>query len=118
VKPLGLSLGQAVLRSCIKNRTLDFQISLWGKEWFWNISDCWKNYPHHTVDRDVWWYYITELSFYWGLFFSQFVDVRRKDFWVLAARPRTFGNKILNIFYLTMSKSNANKNTNNSIYKF
>jgi len=31
----------------------------------------------------VWWYYITELSFYWGLFFSQFVDVRRKDFWVI-----------------------------------
>jgi hypothetical protein len=87
VKPLGLSLGQAVLRSCIKNRTLDFQISLWGKEWFWNISDCWKNYPHHTVDRDVWWYYITELSFYWGLFFSQFVDVRRKDFWVIPPPP-------------------------------
>lgn len=31
----------------------------------------------------MWWYYITELSFYWGLIFSQFIDVRRKDFWVM-----------------------------------
>ena len=39
------------------------------------------NYPHHVVDRDVWWYYMIELSFYWALCFSQFYDVKRKDFW-------------------------------------
>jgi ceramide synthetase len=70
------------------------QISLWGKEWFWNISDCWTDYPHHSVDRDVWWYYILELSFYWGLFFSQFVDVRRKDFWVNFVTQNSIRNTV------------------------
>jgi ceramide synthetase len=76
------------------NHLIAFQISLWGKEWFWNISDCWTDYPHHSVDRDVWWYYILELSFYWGLFFSQFVDVRRKDFWVTFVTQNSIRNTV------------------------
>ena len=54
---------------------------LWSKPWLWDIKHCWYNYPHHTIDRDVWWYYIVELSFYWGLCISQFYDAKRKDFW-------------------------------------
>ena len=38
------------------------------------------NYPHHDVPQEVWWYYMVELSFYWSLSFSQFFDVKRKDF--------------------------------------
>jgi len=53
---------------------------LWDKPWLWNIRHCWYNYPHHEVSREVWWYYMVELAFYWSLFFSQFVDVKRKDF--------------------------------------
>ena len=30
---------------------------------------------------DVWLYYMLELAFYWSLCFSQFFDVKRKDFW-------------------------------------
>jgi hypothetical protein len=56
---------------------------LWHKAWFWNITDCWYNYPHHSVDSDVWWYYMAELSFYWGLLGTQFIDIKRKDFWVM-----------------------------------
>lgn len=57
--------------------------ALWPKTWLWNITDCWYNYPHHNVDTDVWWYYMAELAFYWGLLGTQFVDVKRKDFWVM-----------------------------------
>lgn len=56
--------------------------TLWNKSWFADIGNCWVNYPHHNMDSDVWWYYMTELAFYWGLFFTQFTgDVKRKDFW-------------------------------------
>jgi hypothetical protein len=54
---------------------------LWAKPWLWDIKHCWYNYPHHVIDRDVWWYFMVELSFYWALCISQFFDVRRKDFW-------------------------------------
>lgn len=55
-------------------------IILRNKPWLWNIQQCWYNYPHHDVPRGVWWYYMVELAFYWSLSFSQFVDVKRKDF--------------------------------------
>jgi len=53
---------------------------LWGKPWLWDIRYCWYHYPHHAVEGDVWWYYMIELTFYWSLTFSQFYDVKRKDF--------------------------------------
>ncbi|KHJ48342.1 hypothetical protein D918_01613 [Trichuris suis] len=57
-------------------------IVLWDKPWFWDTSYCWYGYPYQPVDDEIRWYYIIELSFYWSLMFSQFVDVVRKDFWV------------------------------------
>ena len=33
------------------------------------------------VDHNIWLYYMVELAFYWSLSFSQFFDVKRKDFW-------------------------------------
>jgi len=53
---------------------------LWSKKWLWTIKDCWYNYPYHYVESDVWWWYMGELSFYWGLLITQFFDVKRKDF--------------------------------------
>jgi len=55
--------------------------TLLKKPWFYDVTECWVNYPHHTMDRDVWWYYMIQLSFYISLSFSQFVDAKRKDFW-------------------------------------
>ena len=82
--------------------------ALWNKDWFWDIKYCWYHYPHHSVAKDIWWYYMVELSFYWALcisqvimlreiketknaqpyfesvfvcVFTQFFDVKRKDFW-------------------------------------
>lgn len=57
--------------------------SLWSKTWFWNIRDCWYKYPYHNVDSDIWWWYMLELGFYWGLLGTQFFDVKRKDFWMM-----------------------------------
>lgn len=56
-------------------------IVLWDKAWFWDIKHCWYGYPHQSVDNDIWWYYMISMSFYWALTASQFVDVKRKDFW-------------------------------------
>ncbi|OQV20704.1 Ceramide synthase 2 [Hypsibius exemplaris] len=51
------------------------------KPWFQDSSYVWTEYPFQIVTSDVWWYYMIELSFYWSLLFTQFFDVKRKDFW-------------------------------------
>ena len=53
---------------------------MWDKKWFWSITACWHNFPYHSLPNDVWWYYMIELSYFWSLIISQFVDVKRKDF--------------------------------------
>ena len=75
--------------------------SIWAladKPWVWNTLECWYGYPEHTLgtqnwndllvrsivmfwsDSEVWWHYMIEMAFYWSLFFTQFSDVKRKDF--------------------------------------
>ncbi|KYN31831.1 LAG1 longevity assurance like protein 5, partial [Trachymyrmex septentrionalis] len=56
-------------------------VVLWDKPWLWDIKYSFYNYPYHPVSDDVWWYYMISMSFYWALSFSQFFDVKRKDFW-------------------------------------
>lgn len=56
-------------------------IILWNKPWLWDINQCYRNYPYHSVSNDVWWYYMISMAFYWSLSISQFFDVKRKDFW-------------------------------------
>jgi len=56
-------------------------IVLWSKPYFWDIDRCWFEYPKHKISFDLWLYYMLELAFYWSLCFSQFFDVKRKDFW-------------------------------------
>jgi len=55
--------------------------TLWDMPWMWNTGHCWYKYPFHKIDNSVWWYYMVETGFYWSLLFTQFVDVKRKDFW-------------------------------------
>nr|XP_034309914.1 ceramide synthase 5-like isoform X3 [Crassostrea gigas] len=54
---------------------------LWDKPWFAESIQCWVGYPQHDLSPGVFWYYMIEISFYWSLMFSQFMDVKRKDFW-------------------------------------
>ena len=55
-------------------------VVLWDKKWFWSIRACWFDFPFHSITNDIWWYYMIELSYFWSLIISQFVDVKRKDF--------------------------------------
>lgn len=55
-------------------------VVLWDKPWFWDGNACWYSYPYHALTPGIWWYYMIELSFYWSLTFSQFFDIKRKDF--------------------------------------
>ncbi|OQR79020.1 ceramide synthase 6-like, partial [Tropilaelaps mercedesae] len=63
---------------------LAFAYGCWclsDKPWLFDTMHCWYNFPHHDMTNDVWWYYMIELGFYISLTFSQFLDVKRKDFW-------------------------------------
>lgn len=53
---------------------------LWDKKWLWDSRYCWIGYPQHNIEPSIFWYYMIELGFYWSLMFSQFLDVKRKDF--------------------------------------
>lgn len=48
--------------------------------WLWDTRQCWYNYPYQPLSRELYYYYLTQLAFYWSLMFSQFIDVKRKDF--------------------------------------
>ncbi|KAL1023073.1 hypothetical protein UPYG_G00036110 [Umbra pygmaea] len=54
--------------------------SLIDTPWFWDHSECWQNYPKQPVTEAHYWYYITEMGFYWSLLLCVSVDVKRKDF--------------------------------------
>ncbi|CAF1389224.1 unnamed protein product [Rotaria sordida] len=56
-------------------------VILLNKSWTWDTRHCWLNYPNQPLTADIFWYYMIELAFYWSLLFSQFIDVKRKDFW-------------------------------------
>uniref|UniRef100_W5MNR4 Ceramide synthase 6 n=1 Tax=Lepisosteus oculatus TaxID=7918 RepID=W5MNR4_LEPOC len=51
--------------------------------WLWNTRESWYNYPYQPLTADLHYYYIVELSFYLSLLFSQFTDIRRKDFLIM-----------------------------------
>lgn len=55
-------------------------VVLWNKPYTWTTRLCWENWPHQHVPREIYWYYVTELAFYWSLIFTLFWDHKRKDF--------------------------------------
>uniref|UniRef100_A0A673MJK5 Ceramide synthase 5-like n=1 Tax=Sinocyclocheilus rhinocerous TaxID=307959 RepID=A0A673MJK5_9TELE len=56
---------------------------LWQSLWMWDTRQCWYNYPYQVLTSGLYYYYITELAFYWSLMFSQFTDIKRKDFLIM-----------------------------------
>ncbi|CAB1324466.1 unnamed protein product [Coregonus sp. 'balchen'] len=53
--------------------------SLIDTPWFWDHRECWQGYPKQPVAEAHYWYYITELGFYWSLLLCVSVDVKRKS---------------------------------------
>uniref|UniRef100_A0A8B9KE73 Ceramide synthase 5 n=1 Tax=Astyanax mexicanus TaxID=7994 RepID=A0A8B9KE73_ASTMX len=54
-----------------------------GSPWMWDTRQCWYNYPYQVLTPGLYHYYVTELAFYWSLMFSQFTDIKRKDFLIM-----------------------------------
>lgn len=55
-------------------------VYLWKKPYFWKTIECWRDWPKQDVTDDIYWHYMMELSFYWGLVLTLFTDNKRKDF--------------------------------------
>ncbi|KAF5908865.1 ceramide synthase 5, partial [Clarias magur] len=56
---------------------------LYQSPWMWDTRQCWYNYPFQSLSPGLYHYYVTELAFYWSLMFSQFTDIKRKDFLIM-----------------------------------
>ncbi|XP_054620799.1 ceramide synthase 2-like isoform X1 [Dunckerocampus dactyliophorus] len=48
--------------------------------WFWDLRECWRQYPVQPMQRVHYWYYMLELGFYGSLLLRISVDIKRKDF--------------------------------------
>lgn len=49
----------------------------------WDTRHCWYNYPFQSLSPGQYNHYVAELAFYWSLMFSQFIDIKRKDFMIM-----------------------------------
>ncbi|XP_039605539.1 ceramide synthase 5-like [Polypterus senegalus] len=56
---------------------------LWQTPWLWDTRQCWYGYPFQPLTPGLYCYYFTELAFYLALLFSQFTDIKRKDFFIM-----------------------------------
>lgn len=56
---------------------------LWQTPWMWDTRHCWYGYPYQTLSSGMYYFYVIQLAFYWSLMFSQFTDIKRKDFRVM-----------------------------------
>lgn len=56
---------------------------LWVTPWMWDTRHCWYNYPFQSLSPGQFNHYVAELAFYWSLMFSQFIDIKRKDFMIM-----------------------------------
>ncbi|XP_073325362.1 ceramide synthase 5 [Pagrus major] len=74
------SMWRFTFYSCIFTYGFRF---LWQSPWIWDTRHCWYGYPYQVMTPRLYYYYVTELAFYWSLMFSQFTDIKRKDFLIM-----------------------------------
>ncbi|XP_059925597.1 ceramide synthase 5 [Gadus macrocephalus] len=88
---------------------------LWRCPWMWDTRHCWYNYPYQVLTPGLYYYYVMELAFYWSLMFSQFTDIKRKDFLVMFIHHMatvslisfSYANNMLRVGSLVMSVHDA-----------
>ncbi|KAE8293600.1 Ceramide synthase 5 [Larimichthys crocea] len=88
---------------------------LWVSPWMWDTRVCWHNYPFQPLSPGQYNYYVAELAFYWSLMFSQFTDIKRKDFMIMLVHHLatimlitfSYGNNMLRAGTLVMSVHDA-----------
>ncbi|XP_013872005.1 ceramide synthase 5 [Austrofundulus limnaeus] len=73
---------------------------LWVSPWMWDVRQCWHNYPFQPLSPGQYTHYVAELAFYWSLMFSQFTDIKRKDFVIM------FVHHLATILLITFSYGN------------
>lgn len=73
---------------------------MWHLPWIWDTRQCWHNYPFQPLLQDQYNYYVAEYAFYWSLMFSQFTDIKRKDFLIM------FIHHLATILLITFSYAN------------
>merc|ERR1712135_275197 len=72
-------------------------VVLYDKPFFWDMDKAWENYPHQNTPWELNFYYGFQLSCYWSMLFSQFSDVKRKDFMEMLI------HHVATIFLITLS---------------
>ncbi|XP_061878186.1 ceramide synthase 2-like isoform X1 [Entelurus aequoreus] len=55
-------------------------VCLVNTPWFWDLRECWRQYPVQPMKREHYWYYMLELGFYGSLLLRISADIKRKDF--------------------------------------
>ncbi|KAI1698102.1 TLC domain-containing protein [Ditylenchus destructor] len=51
-----------------------------SRSWLYDLRQCWIDYPNHSVDSTLWWYYNLQTAYYYSLLITCAFDVRRSDF--------------------------------------
>ena len=54
-------------------------VVLKDKPWLYDMKYCWHKFPYHSLDNDVWWYYMISLGFYWCQTVTHFFQPKRHD---------------------------------------
>lgn len=73
---------------------------MWHFPWVWDTRQCWENYPLQPMIQGQYNHYVAEFAFYWSLMFSQFIDIKRKDFLIM------FIHHLATILLITFSYGN------------
>ncbi|XP_061775770.1 ceramide synthase 2-like isoform X2 [Nerophis ophidion] len=55
-------------------------VCLLDAPWFWDLRECWRQYPVQPMQPELYWYYMLELGFYGSLLLRISADIKRKDF--------------------------------------
>ncbi|KAK2822224.1 hypothetical protein Q5P01_022289 [Channa striata] len=76
----GTKTGLVDPRSLVKLPFMAGLACLIDRSWFWDLRECWRQYPVQPVERAHYWYYMLELGFYGSLLLRISVDIKRKDF--------------------------------------